>query len=115
MQSTHYIILTPDLEGKVSKAMTLSAPDTDFKVTKLVFKPTAQKDQPTWQKDEEIPFAMSVTKSDTKDDNGYYSYRIEFDAQYSPTTTTNGSFLVSTNNSQVPEIKIRGLVRPRKK
>lgn len=96
--------------------MTMSTEKKDFKVKEISFEQKRKKDTPEWQLANDILLRHTMTSSDTTDEDGYFTYTLQFSYDITPPEEIlEGSFIFKTNHPKQETIKLRGMINPKKK
>jgi len=115
IQPSHkWINLKPDSAGKFNGFITFATEKKDFKITEMIFEPQKKENLPLWQQDQGISIKYTVTKTDTADIDGYYTFAMNFSLNTPPPPEIiQGQFVFKTNHPKTDEIRLKGLINPR--
>lgn len=114
--SHRFINLKPDTNGKFAGNVTMSTEKKDFKVKKITFEQKKKKDTPEWQLPDDIVMFFTMSSSDTTNNDGYFTYPLQFSCDITPPEETlSGYFIFKTNHPKKETIKLRGMINPKSK
>ncbi len=113
-QSSRFLHLRPNKEGKVNGSVVFSTEKQNFKIKEIYFKEN-KGSGPSWQQQPELYLTHNVTRADTADSDGYYAYTVKFSLDMAPPTRISGVFSFITNHPERKKIDIRGMISPLEK
>ena len=104
-------MLQPDKNEKIEKTLIISAEKRNLQILEMSFD-ESKSSTPAWQAGPPFKIEYNLTRSDTADGDGYYTYSLNYSFTYAPEKTASGYFYLTTNHSKVETIKIRGIIKP---
>ncbi|MGD9201529.1 MAG: hypothetical protein PVI26_08210 [Chitinispirillia bacterium] len=112
--SKRFIRVVPDERGNIQESIDLNTEKANLKITSIYFRENNNEknknNTPNWQSNLNLYPNFSVSKTDTTDADGYYTYKIELIMNISPSKTLSGNFFFNTNHPQKNVFKIRGII-----
>lgn len=105
------LVLQPDQSGKVEKILALSTEKRNLQILDMSFD-KSKSTTPAWQAGPPFGIEYSLTRSDTADIDGYFSYSLDYSFSYAPEKTASGYFYLNTNHQKVETLKIRAIIKP---
>ncbi len=109
--SPRSLIIKPNEKStKIEKRLTLTTEKRDFTVKDITFEKSKKK-TPMWQKDALFDIKHNITRSDSADSDGYYSFYVDISFDYTPKETLSGYFYLKTNHPKQETIQIRGIIK----
>jgi hypothetical protein len=107
-------VLKPDEKENIENKLTLSTEKRNLQILEMTFE-KSKTSTPTWQEEPPLTINYQLTRSDTADADGYYTYSLNFSFIYAPSETISGYFYLNTNHPEMKTIKIRGIIKSVKK
>ncbi len=109
--SSRFIHLRPDTVGNFSGTLTLNTEKKNFTVKEITFKEN-KGSGPEWQQQPILYLKHSMTRTDSADNDGYYTYTLIFSLDITPAKRLSGTFALKTNHPKRDTIDIRGMISP---